>query len=863
MKNIKRILSLALTAIMVCGTVVVGSSAAFNDTDKIVNQEAAIVTSGLGIFAGTTDGNFDPTGNVTRAQMAAIISKMVYGSEINADSFKGTGKFSDTASFEGGWAEGYINLCVNLGVVSGYGDGTFRPGNAVTTAEATTMLINALKIDAGEGQWPMTVMAAAETAKLFGDLSPKPGTNVALTRDQLAVMIWNALNYSAEGKNVYKVGDKKFDTATDAYIYTMANGGTIEVLAGEDSLATSTFELITYTGIVTGNQASGLEYTEINNGELLLDLETGLDMLGHYVTAYYAEAWESEEEPGVAYCLFDEAKYIVVNEPEVDTKKEFVKFFGKALPVYTGEDITVYTMDGEYNIESGLDLTDIYDETTWTAAEGTYVVFEGKVIAYFEQETIAVSKVNKVTTTAGKEAITLGAPYGLLNNTEDEDEIVEYDGVTKGDFVIVKNVQDSVYCIEKLSSVEGKISRVSTNEYDETVITVNGKKYTASGLETGVTGLANNTELINFNNFYEIFVYGDKYIGWKGAASTADVSDVIFVLGSYNVVAVDTYGNDVTSYYAQGINMEGKEVSTLIGIEYAADALEDLGVTSLEAGYYTFELSKDKDEKKANIMKATALAVEYNDEEPSIYVGAIEDKDFDSKTTNVRTAAGELAFITEVTKFVIVEGTMGEALDIAVMTGTIRMDDVTAPVVLAQDDNGNVTLEVVVIGVDSLGVMAEDYIFVSEAQLLTKAENADGLTYDVYFTNEGAVKEIAVETEIAAAGFYTYTYDAAENVYELTEADEDNTVVYVDEEFQSLYNGSIISSNIEAFKASEAKIFDARAEKIIAENDIPAIESLEDMNDATLAEYVVTFSALVDEDENVTTIVVTAVDEAE
>ena len=863
MRNIKRALSLVLASVMLLGMMVVGSSAAFSDADKIVNKEAAAITAGLGLFAGS-DGKFDPTGNVTRAQMAAVISKMVYGSEVNADSFKGNGNFSDTASFEGGWAEGYINLCVNLGVVAGYGDGTFRPGQAVTTAEATTMLINALKVDAGEGTWPMTVMAAAETIKLFEDLSPKPATNNALTRDELAVMTWNALNYSAEGKNVYKVGDKKFDTATDAYIYTMANGGTVEVLAGEDSLATSTFELATFTGVVTGNQASGLEYTEINGGELLLDLETGLDMLGHYVTAYYAEAWESEDEPGIAYCLFDEAKYVVVNEPEVDTKKEFVKFFGKAIPVYAGSDITTYSMDGEYFVTDELDLEGIYDEAAWEAAEGTYVVFEGKVIAYFAQEAVAVSKVNKVTTTAGKESITLGAPYGLLNNTEDEDEIVEYEGIAKGDFVIVKNVQDSVYSVEKLSSVEGKISRVSTDEFDNEVITVDGKKYTASGLDTGVTALFTNTATINFNNAYEIFVYGDKYIGWKGAASAADVSDVVFVLGSYNVVAVDAYGNDVTSYYAQGIDMEGKEVSVLIGIEYAADALEDLGVTELDEGYYTFELSTDKDAKKANIMTAEPLAVAFNEEEPSIYVGAVEDKDFDSKTTNVRTAAGELAFFTETTKFIIVEGVMGEALDIAVLTGTIRMDEVTAPVVLAQDENGNVTLEVMVIGVDTLGVMAEDYIFVSEAQAETVANIGNGqLEYSVYFTNDAAVKEIVVEAEIEAAGFYTYTFDAAENVYELNEADEDDTVVFVDEVFQSLFNGSIVSTHIEAFNAADAKVYDARAEKVIAESDISAIESVEDMADATLADYVVTFSALVDEDENVTAIIVTSVEEAE
>jgi hypothetical protein len=208
-----------------------GSLSSFSDAAEITYTKAAEVTAGLGLFAGA-GGKFMPKSNLTRAQMATIIVKMLNGSDVNADSFKGTGKFNDVAGFEGGWAEGYVNWCSTLGIVAGYGDGTFRPGNAVTTAEAATMLINALKIDAGKGIWPMTVMAAAETAKLFEGLEPKPATNSALIRDELAVMTLNALNYSAEGKNVYKVGDKKFNEAIDAYLYASSVGGTVEVLAG-------------------------------------------------------------------------------------------------------------------------------------------------------------------------------------------------------------------------------------------------------------------------------------------------------------------------------------------------------------------------------------------------------------------------------------------------------------------------------------------------------------------------------------------------------------------------------------------------------------------------------------------------------
>ncbi len=869
MTKIKRALSLALSSAMLLGMMVTGSGAAFHDEDKIVNKEAAAITAGLGLFAGTTEGNFDPTGNVTRAQMAAVISKMIYGSDVNADSFKGAGKFNDTADFESGWAEGYINLCVNLGVVAGYGDGTFRPGNAVTTAEAATMLINALKIDAGKGIWPMTVMAAAETAKIFEGLDPKPATNSALIRDELAVMTLNALNYSAEGKNVYKVGDKKFNEAIDAYIYANSVGGTVEVLAGEDSLATSTFEMIATPGVITGNQATGLEYTEID-GKLHLDLETGLDMLGHYVTAYYAKEFQSENEPGKAYCVYDEAKYVVVDEPEVNTKKEYINFFGKSTPVYSGSDIKLYAMDGKHKVTEGLDLTGIYDETKWQAAEGTYVIFEGKIVGYHAPEDLAVSKVNKVTVTAGKESITLAAPFGLLSNTKEDDRVVEYEGIAKGDIVIVKNAQDAVYTLEKPQMIRGKISRISANEYGQSVITVDGKQYVAAGLDVAVAGLSANTDgSFNFNIDREIYVYGDKYLGWKNASSEADVSDVVFVLGDYSVDNMDSYGNEVTSIYAQGIDMQGKEQSILIGIDYAVNnapgyngAIKDLGVAELDEGYYTFKLSDDKDAKKANIMEAEGVADSYNADEPSIYVNSVANKNFDSKTTSVRTAGNELAFITENTKFIIAEGSLGDSLDIAVMTGSIRMDNVTAPVVLARDANGNVTLEVMVIGVDTLGIMAEDYIYVSQAQKDAVANIGNGqLEYQVYFAKDNKVDTIVVESPISAAGFYTYTYDANDKIYDLDRAEADNDIVFAGEKFVSQFKGSLVSTNIHGLNAADAKIFDARADKVIADSDIPAIESLSDMTDAVLADHAVTFSALVDEDDNVTTIIITAVEE--
>ena len=64
MRNLKRTLSLLLTAAMLIGMMVVGASAVsssdFTDSDEITNIEAAQVMTALGVFEGTDSGAFDP-----------------------------------------------------------------------------------------------------------------------------------------------------------------------------------------------------------------------------------------------------------------------------------------------------------------------------------------------------------------------------------------------------------------------------------------------------------------------------------------------------------------------------------------------------------------------------------------------------------------------------------------------------------------------------------------------------------------------------------------------------------------------------------------------------------------------------------
>ena len=138
MNNLKRVLSLALSTVMLVGMMAVGAGAAdFTDAEKIQHSEAVNVLVALKVINGQDDGSFNPEGDVTRAQMAKMIAvTMNGGSEANTGT-KTTPSFTD---IKGHWAESYIEYCYDLGIISGRGDGTFDPEGKVTGLEATKMV---------------------------------------------------------------------------------------------------------------------------------------------------------------------------------------------------------------------------------------------------------------------------------------------------------------------------------------------------------------------------------------------------------------------------------------------------------------------------------------------------------------------------------------------------------------------------------------------------------------------------------------------------------------------------------------------------------------------------------------------------
>ena len=143
----KKLLAMVLALVMTLSLAV--SANAFKDDKSISDDyaEAVAVLNGMGVFKGYEDGSFQPKGDITRAEVSAIVYR-VYTQDVKdakASMYATYNKFSDMAG--AGWAQGYIGYCANAELVKGYPDGTFKPSGKVTGYEVLAMILRAVGYD--------------------------------------------------------------------------------------------------------------------------------------------------------------------------------------------------------------------------------------------------------------------------------------------------------------------------------------------------------------------------------------------------------------------------------------------------------------------------------------------------------------------------------------------------------------------------------------------------------------------------------------------------------------------------------------------------------------------------------------------
>ena len=286
----KRILTWLLAISMLGSLLTVPAGAAavtkFSDVSDSYTATAVETLRLMGVLDGYGDGTFRPDTVLNRAQFCKMA---VYAMDGSGE----LGRYSTVTIFPdvkpSHWASAYINMAARKGIISGFADGKFKPGQTVTAGQAVTILMRGLgyKDEDMGGVWPQSYMAEAQTNGLLkstGITSAYAG----LTRAQAAKLFLNlfeAKHGKGEALFSYKVGEEVYLTAVDGGKGTMTAGGKSYTMAHPvastsligskgKAVLNSTGEILTFLPITGSNGVSNAAVIIGANGSV-----AGLDSL--------------------------------------------------------------------------------------------------------------------------------------------------------------------------------------------------------------------------------------------------------------------------------------------------------------------------------------------------------------------------------------------------------------------------------------------------------------------------------------------------------------------------------------------------------------------------------------------------------
>ena len=449
---------------MMLSVMVVGAGAAFSDQSKIKNTEAVDMCTALNIIGGYPDGTFKPEGNITRAEVTKMICVALNGGKEPNVGTNATPTFSDVRTNpNSAWAEGYIESCYAQGIVSGVGGGKFAPAGNVTATQMAKMLLVALGYNAdNEGftgnAWATNVNVRASQKGLYEDLE-NIDVNAALTRDNAAQMIWNALNaYEVEYKTTL-ITDSKGQLTSQITVQDKQVQGTkgfVKITLLEDK-----YESTTVTGTLSkiewNDTDKEYKYTLANvdpdNADTTYQSASDFsDLFGMKVKVVYTKDKKSndikvfgivpKDSKVLAKGIMDDIEYSDTKEIKVDGTKYKTDEAVSSLKAqaFNGAKVDLFNSKAINTTLKPYYTVNVIDNDN-----------DGKVdvVVYLP---VTVAKV----TYAGSSSITAGKSYKYA------DENIA-DGIKKDDYVVIvdkANTKDEKYSITKAEMITGKIEAI-------------------------------------------------------------------------------------------------------------------------------------------------------------------------------------------------------------------------------------------------------------------------------------------------------------------------------------------------------------------------------------------------------------------
>ena len=464
MNNLKRVLSLGLTGTMLAGMMVMGAGAAnFSDADKITNTDAVNTMVALGVIKGKDTGAFDPTGNVTRAEMAKMLCVAINGGKEPVLGVKTTPTYKD---IKGHWAESYIEYCSSMGYVAGRGDGSYGPDATVTSTEAAKMILTTMGYKAEVSgfvglDWAINTNSQANQVGLYKKLSGI-NTSVAMSRDNAAQMLYNAL----DAKTV-ELGSSGADYKTSTYTYT-----------GTESVAVGSEKVYVFTSKVS-------ELNVLNNEEYS----------SYADAAAAATAVKSDAKLGTDYTLASLSKVVYGTQSVTKTKDE--TFGHKYLSLDTYDEDMVYLKKVEKDAKGTYTVT-LSDGVTYTKVAEDFSALMGEKVKVLSKASddvygvfasggavLATGVIGDIDCKAGDTTVDFGDnSYKLDNTTAAKTPVYafnNFDGATTTNLGTLPTNKAASFKAVDLDG-DGKVDQVVYTPFTVAKVTyVGSKSFTAGG----------------------------------------------------------------------------------------------------------------------------------------------------------------------------------------------------------------------------------------------------------------------------------------------------------------------------------------------------------------------------------------------
>ena len=563
----KKVLSFVLVLTLVLGSFsmvfaadakTVGSQ--LSDIAGNTNEDAIIANCDLGIITGYTDGTYKPSQAVNRAEFAAMITRMLGVPDSALAGYAKT-SFTDMAGY--GWANSYIGFCEAKGIVTGYGNGTFGPGNTITVNEAITMVARAIGYTNNSselvGSWPSNYVSLGKRLGLYDDVS---ATNV-IDRASAAQVIYNALtctvvavNADGETKDAYVDKDTKLaKTVIEVYLDCTPTGEIVYTKKLADSSVINTMEYVgAYVKAFLNDDDDVIAIAEVKSV---------------FLTGDWTDDDEEFEVGDVTYTL----KKTNINYKDSENKTQPTLAFVNGVDNST---TAAFTTDGSYTIAakiSGKTIKEVYSITEWKAEEA--FLYEADMLDNDDAKLNGYKFVKDDNDNIDVDSFAL---VGAANLSKiEKDNVVE---------VFLEDPTDSSSKIVKVAigtkTVEGKITVEDDGDY-----TINKTVYTIADSFSDDKDNLTSASLGDTGKAY--LNYDGKIALWE--VEDADADNYAIVTGEYKEV-----GRDYTIILLDKNGAE-KEYIVKDDVKGGTDFTTSAGIASvgaLEIGdLVTFSLDKN------------------------------------------------------------------------------------------------------------------------------------------------------------------------------------------------------------------------------------------------------------------------------